>query len=113
MKCQETQSNGNCHIGYTYKLIAKVKLCTRQLKYQNECLNHINQQRVESCIHSKNPKQISKNIISTWEKSYNILIMFNYRTQAKTKSRYVKIIKQALYKNSSMQSKQEGSQNKS
>ena len=29
MKCQETQSNGNCHIGYTYKLIAKVKLCTR------------------------------------------------------------------------------------
>ena len=29
MKCQETQSNGNCHIGYTYKLIAKVKLRTR------------------------------------------------------------------------------------
>ena len=37
MKCQETQSDINHNIGHTYKLIDKVKLCTRELKYQNEC----------------------------------------------------------------------------
>ena len=33
------QGNVKYHRGHAYKLIVKVKLCIRELKHQNECLN--------------------------------------------------------------------------